>query len=82
MGNRLYGEKAAALKLKCQTPGREVGCNKLVELLHHPERMAMDIPQFEDKELSHVQHHGKVLDIVPARKTPKYVCLLFITVAC
>lgn len=82
MGNRLYGEKAAALKLKCQTPGREVGCNKLVELLHHPKRMTMDIPQFEDKEVSHVQHHGKVLDTVPARKTSKYVCLLFITVAC
>lgn len=66
MGDSSYGTKAAALQAKCDTPGRVVGCNKLVELLHHPERMAMDMPKFEEKEVSQVRNReGKVISTVP-----------------
>lgn len=66
MSNNLYHEKAAILKERCRTPGRVVGCEKLVELLHHPERMAMDMPQFEANEVSQVTNQsGKVVETVP-----------------
>lgn len=67
MSNNSYHEKAAMLKERCRTPGRVVGCEKLVELLHHPERMAMDMPQFEANEVSQVTNHwsGKVVETVP-----------------
>lgn len=74
MSNVSYHDKAAALKERCRTPGRVVGCEKLVELLHHPERMAMDMPQFETNEVSQVTNQsGKVVETVldvPAKTKP------------
>lgn len=71
MGNDSYREKAAVLQEKCRVPGRVVGCEKLVELLHHPEQMNMNMPQFEEKEVSQVTNRaGKTVEIVPAKETP------------
>lgn len=66
MSNNECHDKAAVLKERCRTPGRVVGCEKLVELLHHPERMAMDMPQFEANEVSQVTNQsGAVVETVP-----------------